>query len=279
MKYKYRWLYAIPASAAMMIGGIYYDIQPGLAQLANLHEIEMGITKELSRFKQFAVQKAAASAGTEAKSFERYGSQADSLSDLLSLAHLQGLTIQSVNFSPSRQFNIINTGVNREVNTGAIHLVTQGDFSQIYSFIFMISRQPHPIFITDFLYKSTEQDKFLFAMNVVSFKSNTQHFQANKSHEDLSQMQNPFCSAANLVEMSDKNDLAKLKSISMHQLKMVGYFQQGTRSQALVMAPTGIVSEVGIGSVLGKEGGMVTEIERDCVVVVLRDKKRWVMKI
>lgn len=275
MKYKYRWLYAIPASAAMMIGGIYYDIQPGLAQLANLHEIEMGTTKELSRFKQFAVQKAAASAGTEAKSFKRYGSQADSLSDLLSLAHLQGLTIQSVNFAPSRQFNIINTGVNTE----AIHLVTQGDFSQIYSFIFMISRQPHPILITDFLYKSTEQNKFLFAMNVVSFKSNTQHFQTNKSHEDLSQMQNPFCPAANLVEMSNKNDLAKLKSISMDQLKMVGYFQQGIRSQALVMAPTGIVSEVGIGSVLGKEGGMVTEIKRDCVVVVLRDKKRWVMKI
>lgn len=264
---KHPWLYVLAAFVAVMLGGYFYDIQDKLAQQVRQRETEKYLLDQLSDLnKRVSNQNEAA---TDSLIMLPHQGQVDLLSDLLVQVHMSGLAIKSVSFGSKSKLNFNEAAI--------VHLLVLGDFEQMSSLIGQLSRQARPMLVLDFSGQSTERNKLIFSMDVLILKSKMK----NSGMEPIGgkSIFNPFCFSGNAALLSSENDASHLDSLSLKQMKMVGYLQQGGYRQAYILLPNKSVFVMTPGSLIGKERGLVLKIERDHALLELQAKKRFVINM
>lgn len=252
MKYKYRWLYALTLSIVFIALGYVYDIQPDLFKVSQLRKKETHLKIKITNIPKENTKVAALK------------HKKDFLSDLWVLLYQSGLKIKTVHFSR------IESSIFADVEN--MHLVMEGNFQQFYNFIFALNQLAYTALLTNFSCK-TIQNLLKIEINLLLFK----HVPSkNHPYQFLPNIHNPFCFAGGMMI---ENNFDKLRSVSLKQLKMAGYMQQGNHQEALIRLPSGRVVEVKPGFTIGKEGGLVTDICSDRIILMLAEKKRFVMKL
>jgi Tfp pilus assembly protein PilO len=268
MNYKYRWFYSVFMVISIMTLGYLYELQPLLSQIKTLRLDERGAKSQLDKLSQLAKQEAAVNEGKWAA---QQHSQSGFLADLFELVNSSGLKLQSVRFAMPQEFSVMGVDM--------AHLTVKGGFAEISSFIFSIANQPSPILMTDFSYKSVDGSQLLMTMDILALKVNLKKLPLYGDEAGFADVHNPFCALSSAMPVSQEDAVSKMQSTLLRQIKMVGYLHQAPRSSALVQLPNSVVMEVGLGNVIGRERGIVTNVERDFMQVMLSDHSKYLMKM
>jgi hypothetical protein len=193
-------------------------------------------------------------------------SQAEIVQSITMLANKSGLSIQKIKVM-TREKPFVE-------NILLIRLISIGNFKELYAFISAIEQQSYPASIQDFSYKLTKQNQLLLSMVILSNYKKRQYF-PQVSTDNLN---NPFCQQKGMELLLYKNDLLESRITPLMQIKMVGYFKQDKRSQALLSLPNKTLIFVEPGSVIGQEQGVVNKINRHQVQVKLINGKKVIIK-
>ncbi len=249
--------YALIFSVMMLLIGYVDDAAPHLMQIHQLRDEEKNIKNELSflRKKMIASNKKIAMVSTHHVIKDR-------LSALLTLAQSNGLVVQSVKSISSQQ--------NRSNKTNMMQLQLLGQFQSGMSFILALSNEMSGWVIENFSVKANESSQEFIL--VVMMVDESYLYAQSKLKQNIFLLSNPFCTSNNWVS-SSISESAMSQSVSLHSFKMIGVLRQGERRKAFFMLPTGETFLVGLGTVLGKERGMVTAIHANAVEIRLPDKK------
>lgn len=248
--YQYRWLYAVALSAAIILTGMYFTVIPAISQIIEFSSIENKLLEQLTVIKRAAEKIPGTSYAMSINNFQQQHDQMELLADLLNLVHLHGLMVQTANFLPARKFY--------QQEVVIIKLVIQGDFQQFYAFVSTLVKQNNMNIILDFSYKPSMNNQLLFTMEIGVSNMTRQHSLSNLAFHNP-HLSNPFCSLLNNSEMA-YDRLIDWQNIPLGQLKMLGFFQQGQRIQALLGLPNNTIFAIKPGMIIGKEHALVAAI-------------------
>ena len=243
MPYQYRWLYAGVFGVILVLMAYVYDLHPLLVQLDLLHQSEITLNEKMTAIK---LQLPAVQSNMPV-SHENNG-----LNWLMSFAERSGLTIQTVNLSSSGK---------------EFHILFKGNYQQWAGLLNQLEQNVNTITLKNVSCKWTEQNNLLIASDVL-FADET-HLQMMTHSNIANALHNPFCETSH--EWKSEVNEALLSPIN--QIKMVGYLQLGSQSEALFLLPNKKVSMVKAGFLLGMERGVVLAIYRDRALVRLPNGK------
>lgn len=227
-----------------------YDIQPLIAQLAELNQIEIKANEKL-----LAMISQSKSVQPEVLDNQHVDkNKLDDISKFISFIHASGMMIQTSDFLSAPN--------------NLMHLVLRGNYQQLFTLIKALEKHSDFFVLQDFSYKLTEQDDLLVTMNVFSSK---QAHQEINIHDEILNKQNPFCIAENISKWIDENGVNAALSVPIERIKMIGFVSRGSHRQALVMLPNTMMRTVERGFLLGSERGVVVAINRDRMLVKLKN--------
>jgi len=190
----------------------------------------------------------------------------DLLSLMTELEYKTGVKITVLDHQSQQKIN--------NVNIKKAHLVLQGSFNQISSFINHLAA--YPVMILNFHYEQIQQQYSLVLYILIV--SNI--FLPTVSSMTTNQLgYNPFCNQSRWNASSDLNQLEKLRSVSLKQLKMIGYFSMGLRHRAIMSSINQMTFSLAKGDLIGKEQARVLEVSRDRVVFLLSNQEHVMMEM
>lgn len=247
MTYPYRWYLASLFSGIILLFGYGYDLKPIWNELHTQKINEKTMASELTHLHALL----SSNRHDRLVKQENFSNQTDHMQvipALVAIVRLQGLHLQSI-----------------QEQAPLLHLVVRGNFNQLVAFTFMLANDA-AMMIRDFELGETDDKQLQMTLTmrvenkIISFDNsfiNTMH------------LQNPFCG----MNHSTTQDLATssnvLSSISLHQIKMVGYIHQGDRSAAMILLPNETTMSIAQGFILGAERGVVTQIQHNQINLTL----------
>lgn len=257
LSYPLRWMVAM-INCVVVIGLSYcVYLQPLIAKLTELKQKERDLTVRVLAINQSVKQiKAKNSVKVLAEK-----NAVDKIAELEMIAHASGL-----------DFKTLSTGK-------LMHLTLQGSFPQFTAFAATMALQTKGLVVGDFTLnvnrqlKHFKQQGLQFALDI---PFSTVYLNVAASHQEIkmSDVQNPFC-INEATWMSGFEAFASgMDSIAVGNIKMTGFLQQAERRQALLLLPDSRVVAAERGVVIGKEHGVVEEIAKNSVVIVLPDGKK-----
>jgi hypothetical protein len=181
---------------------------------------------------------------------------------LVNLVHVSGLTILAINVLPKEQLENV-----------VMHVDMQGSYQQWIAFINVLEQKKHLISVQKFSCKWTEKNNVQISMDVLLM----QNAQVVSQQNSVKSQYNIFCTRENVDLWFDQHNVDDVLLSPLAQIKMVGYLQLGTHSQALVLLPNRMIRTVEVGSVVGVESGTVVEIDSQQIVVRLKSGKQVVV--
>lgn len=252
MQYQYRWLYAVILSTILQFFGFFYLINPQWLQIVSLkreinnHEQILSLMHDEKKqpkmlMKPFIILSQ---------------SQPEFIFDLISVANMKGLNLSSLHLLSSKDpYGLF------------VHLILLGSYSQFIDFVDSFEDSRYPVTILDFNYKSTKNNQAEFAMDISIIKTNIERHVL--THIDVTKTYNPFCiSGGGFVEQIDN---INLQTVSLSQLKMVGYFEQDHTAFALLALPNNRIKDIKLGAIIGREQGVAMHISKDKIDVRMPD--------
>lgn len=262
MHYKNRWLYALLLSLVLIGVAFFYDVAPALNTQTRLRKTEIQLAKQLTDLKRDAH---GASQAIFADKDTLTPSDRDPalLSALVAAVQTSGLHIQSI--------DRVSLQSEQEM---VFHLTAKGNFTQLGAFVFHVETSAYPMLVMDFTCEAKEANAFLFAADVLLLKNKMQI--TSTENATVFAGENPFCDA-NTQSLSFQNAQEIMRSIPLQHMKMIGHSQHEQRYTALLLLPENVVVAVEKGFLLGKEGGVVTDIQRDHVRILLPDQSERVV--
>lgn len=262
MKYAYRWWYVSGMVLIIALGGYLFAVKPGLARIARLNKIENRLGTDLLYAKQLS---ASLQGRAQPKKISLPRTQTEWLSDLFTQVYLSGLIVQSLSVLP-REPGDAQGGI-------VVKLKAQGHFPRLMAFVTALGRLDYPAAVMDFSYGIVEQDQFLFTARILMLGARPLHTTPDPFRQGSLPIKTPFCAAAKTLVSRAQDEKITTHTLPVRMLKMVGYFEQSERRQAILSLPGHAVVAVSLGEVLGKEGGRVTEIKPDQVLITLPDQQ------
>lgn len=245
--YNYRILY-VSFIAIVLVGWFCGDLWPLCKQMTALHATENTLSAEL------LARKNALAAMPDASATVPTATQR--MTDLFMLARDQQVVVQSLHWAKSETDEVV------------VRVVVTGNFARIAAFINTLGEQKYPIINTDFSFIDSGERA---ALDLVLL---TTPLPVSSVMAASIALQNPFCHANTTQETT----AAKLQSVPLAALKMLGYIKQYPRKYAFILLPSNEVVTVALGTLVGQERAVVTAIEAEQVLLVTPDKQRWVLK-
>lgn len=228
----------------MLFALIYiYDTHPLRVRVAELHEAEIKANKKL-----FAMTARSKIIQPEISGHLDKNELRD-ISQFISFIQSSGLIIQA-----------------SDLRNNTVHITLSGNYSRLFALIQALEKQQDLFALQDFSYKLTENNDLLATMDV-SLLSQVHSVREINNHED--KRHNPFCITENINKWLEKDDINAALSVPIERIKMVGFLQHGSHSQALVMLPDSVMRTVEPGFLLGSEKGVVIAVHRSQTLVEL----------
>lgn len=281
MQYKYRWYYAVIISAIIILLGIIYYIYPKYKNLLALKQKELFLSNQLAtkiitnkRYDLLAKEN-----GPQKKlmGLLRYDSQPtisqhNYVKNLLATTNLHGVNIQSVKIMPSKinSFDVL-----------ILHITAEGKFSDFITLIKALGNQAHPTVLKNFIVKSSSDNKQQIVMTIALYTTLVQD--KISVLDNTKHLGNPFCcsqhqeQAIATLKHYTTNDI--LQHVSLNQIKIAGFLQDGQHKQALLRIPHIHAIAVECGMKLGKENGIVTSIQRGFVTIILPNGRHTILSL
>lgn len=242
MNYQYRWYYAMFIFIGMIGWGYLYDLSPACSQLTDLKETEKRLQEKLMHLQQYAHVSTPLIAISQDK-------QPDIMAMLLNAAQFCGLTVNSITLPMPR----------------LIRVVAVGEYAQMVQFAEALLKQKKPLLIRNFVYQRNQQHTLTMTMELAIYDGMVDEKPlANFSHA-LDVFQDPFC-GAQAFTMINEHDLYRY---SIQQIKMLGYLQQAGLKVALIALPNNTMMDVQVGSEIGSEKAIVTQLSDHDVTLML----------
>jgi Tfp pilus assembly protein PilO len=253
MHYKNRWIYAFAISFVMAGLGFFYGIKNDLHDLIAMQQTERTLkSKFLVSSNSTDLHRLDRSIVRDNRG--RFTLETDFLSNVWYSADQSGLTIKSSTYSTAES--------NLKAEDLAMHVVAEGNFQQLTTFLFALNQKTYTVLITDLLCKAKQQS-LTIVMDIILVKM---ILPDSKDDKPPSQILNPFC----LPEgMQVKSNADSLKITPLIQIKMVGHLQQGKRQYALLLLPDNNLISVQPGLVIGKEQAVITQIQSNRILFLL----------
>jgi len=239
MLYRYRWWLALGLVLFFAINRTYYDFYPIQNRINELQEIEMDSQEKLNNLQTISANKMILG--------EKSDHALNHMSIAINMIEASGLDILSVN----------------QVSELITHVDLEGSYRQWMRLINALQQKKHIVNVVHFYCRGVDKNHLQIGIDL-SLLGDT------KSKTTTSVMRdsvNPFCVGVNEEEWLQQINAPIL------QIKMVGYLQLGTHSQALILMPDKKMINVEIGSVLGLERGVVVGIYQKYIVVKLPEGK------
>ncbi len=178
------------------------------------------------------------------------------LSVLMMLIAHSGMNIQAMDISS--QSNDISK----------ITLSLQGSFSEWMNWLLMIQANRLPLTIKEWSSQLTDHDEIIFSQHLLLLRDMLKRPITLLNTIDYHSL---YCKKNKLFLPAD------VSTESIYSLKMVGFMQQGTKKQALLMLPDRHLIVVNVGDSIGKEKGKIISIARDAVMIRILNQKKVVI--
>lgn len=263
MLHQFRWIIVSVFGIFLLAMGYVYDIHPKLTQITLLNQQEKNLQQH------FAAKKSQPSFAQSNKAIkhEPDNNKLTNISELIALIHASGLSIQNIKQSSSLQMAAAEKYL--------IHLVLRGEYQQLSALVDKLEQQSHALSLQNFIFNGSEKDNLLVAMDIMSFgrMRNTQ------SNSKIGNQQNPFCTRNHINKWFEQDEVNAALSAPLERIKMVGYLQQGTHRQALVLLPNAVMRTVEPGFLLGSERGVVVAVLRNGTQVKLADGRVMTLQL
>ena len=270
MNDSYRWWYAMLLSASVLLIAYFLVIQPEQGEVLRLQLEKQQLVERLNNLKQFAQEKnGEMSSVAMAKAFVTHRIDKIGLLSLLpALANQYAVSIQSMQFyTPTMQLPDDIT----------MHLVVEGRVEPLSRFALALMSNENGIAILNFSYRLLGQLKLQLEADVQVIPNHVGLLQMSSKQEAFLFVRNPFCQADNHMPPITRDDRALLMAIPLTQIRMTGLIQQAARKLALLTLPTGVVVDVAVGDVVGKEKGVITDISADRVEVLVGKERIYIV--
>lgn len=246
MLYQYRWWHAAGLLLILVVIGYGYDFYPLQNQIYELKQSEIHLQEKLINTPLFPAKMSAENIKISGEN------------TLVNAIHVSGLTIQTIHLLPNDQSENI-----------VMHVDMRGSYQQWIALMNALEQKKQLISVQNFSCKSTEKNNLQIGIDVLLM----QNAQVISYQQEVKSQNNPFCTRDNVDQWLNQSvDEVLLSPIT--QIKMVGYLQLGTHSQALMLLPNNVMRTIEMGSLLGVERGVVVAIYREHVVVRMRDGKK-----
>jgi hypothetical protein len=250
MHYQLRWLYLVIINLTLLAISYICDIQPKLQQLSELRHAEKKLIKNLS----FASSLAEKSQNIKNVTSISKKSEWEKIQVLITRMHANGLMIREISASER-----------------AMNWVVEGNLQQWYLFILSLETLNHLIHVRDFSCKLNEKNNLVFIMDILQSREYIYPLskqRMSKQRKKPNALQYSFCPPEGMPYSLSQSDNV---SVSIQQMKMVGYLHNSQRTQALVLLPNKMMLKVAQGEHLGREHAVITEIYKDKMIAKLSD--------
>lgn len=275
---QYRMLFVVGIGVFIFLSGLFFDIWPKVMKFCQIHydvkNIQEKYHSEMNFIKNEAnihkqVRELKPKLANYLRINNRSSVEAECLTAILKAGEVNGFLIQSM--QPEKWSS--HSGV-EEIS---IRLVGLGKLIQIAEFLAMLSSYSLPVLLSDFecrmdkngLIKTTLHLKGYFLPTAqqdhpVKLWLPIKKMNFNHAARDpfLPQLKN----SVELVDFPIEMDVL-LQSVSLNQIKLVGYMRYKDRFWTLAMLPNGQTFEIFVGKMLGSEKGRVVRVSEDQVVV------------
>lgn len=271
----------------LLCTGFYFDIKPRIAELSAISQAEKQTRHDISYEKNLIENRSAIQSRWFFLRRKIYYSlrvdnkpnvAAELISTIFRVAEANGVIIQVI--QPE------NWQVVEGINVLPIHVVAASQFTQFVQFIAMLTRYSLPIAIADYkiqaqpdqliqvdmhlkgFFASTNQENFLPA----AMWSRSINFPFIGLHHDPFSAMNQ--NTIELTNQRDDPDLWLLHSVSLQQLKLVGYVHEKQNFWALVMLPNAKTVEVTCGEKIGLENATILKLDEQEVLIDISGQKK-----
>lgn len=264
MKYKYRWYYALLLCIFISSFSYVYDFKPKVDQFFELQEQEKKMALRATIMQRTSLSRSAkkncSTKGTcsfedDARVLKIPETSTAFFSYLFLLATNDGLKVQSLVF-------------HKNAKTLDLYLRASANFRALLRFNHSL-QNIYPIHVMNFAYQ-LQQGQILIEMEF----NRTEGLIAWQQIKDdfvphVKPSNNPFCTEDFFMTHSNA-----LSTTPIDQMKMIGFMQQGTRAQALILLPNQQIVSLKKEMFIGVEHAQIKTIDATKIVLQLIDKKQ-----
>lgn len=251
--FQYRWVYSVSIILIVSVSGYFIYLQSDLAALNELQRQLQFLTQHLA---QPSTQKISPSKST------------GSLSTLMQLIQSTGLLTQSVNIKPL-QLNFLQ-GME-------IQLTMLGGFQQWQLFSTIITQENYPVFIKNYFFKLARNGSLTLNATLFYFAHG---IPIQMPQNNLSPLRmNPFCHPEPSMPLIQPSLSEQTRAITIKQMHLVGFLKANQNQYAFIQLPNNRLINATLGSVLGYEKAVITNIANDHIVFSTLAKQRIVLSL
>jgi Pilus assembly protein, PilP len=246
MQYKFRWIYAGLLAILIFVSGFFYYLYPLINHIFLLKKEILALP--IAPAKHFHL-----------KSINQYTTKNKDqlLTDLIALIEMNQLKIHAIDFL---------NGTFENDHRQRLHLRLEGKFISLKQFIFAMNKTTPEIILTNFMFAMNPDKNLGIEIELLLLKpQDVLPSPLNDVH--ITKNDTLFCDHADQFKQEDTS------FISINQMKMVGFIQQGAHISALILLPTAQVIMANTLQILGKEKARVTTITKHRITFVTADKK------
>jgi hypothetical protein len=255
--YQYRWWLAIFLGVSLCLVDYIYQLRPLMIKLQELSAAEIVLREKLTAVKNISKKLSSKHELIQATN-NASKNKLNRMDALLVFMQSSGLNVEAIN-----------------IENDFIHLLLKGDYQQLFFLIDKLSQQHNFVTLKNFSYKALENN--LLITLVVSLEGDGLNKNITHKQTTIKNRFNPFCSTYSMDKWLERDDGKEIFQTPLAEIKMIGCLQLGERKQALLLFPNGAMKTVESGFVLGAEKGRVMEVDKDHVVVKLKDQKMFVL--
>lgn len=258
LQYHYRWFYVLGLCAMISCfsyyGYLQEDIETWQDLVSDLHQLD--IQQVSSPF-------------TVADLSRSSSKPNDFLSKLMLVIQQQGFIVQAVN---------AKTIAWNQLHGVQVTITLQGDFARWLNFLMYFNHHSIPVFLREWQFKVLDNTELIIVMTMDYLPSLTQSAPLPQQRNVIPYQFNPFCHAQTLQEQNQLVD-QQAQQVSVKVLRFVGFLNANHQRHAFIKLPTNRLLSVALGSVVGKERGLVTTVANDHIVMTLADKQRFILPL
>ena len=251
--YPYRFVILFGAIFATMLFGYVVDLRVIQADEADLAQSEHDLQYQLQQSTRYARR-------DETLSVDRLN-QSMQLQDFLQILHESDVALLSISKAAANDLS--------DVSLESYQLILASDYQPLIQLLRRLSLQAERYLLQRFV-MSVDAKNSLRVELLLSLHASTRLKHAARLKTTMLP-QNPFCQAGN--GMMRQPVIRQANFFALAEVRVLGVVSHHGQRAAVILFPNGVVEEMSVGSVLGKEGGKVSSIQANAVQVQLPGKR------
>lgn len=259
MKYKQRWFIFVLALLSL-IGGFYWYILP---LQVTINALKIQRKEYLLQIKENQINKKVNQLQQVIKLDKKIfiSDQKKLLTKLFYLLNENNLLIQSMIIANDSEIPTHQV----------IQLQLNGRFVALAHFLLQLQGELRSVVIKQYFLNQRNHEQLSVQLELLMLTENEGWLLQNKMmpSSQFAVFNSPFCETAiNSWAIFDTS------TVPLKQMKMVGYLEQKELRKALILLPNGILFDISQSSILGKEHGVVIDVNSQKTIIEFGNKQR-----